>query len=552
MKALLTFAFLLVAAVANAQQGIIFRTDCNTVSPVTDDTVCRQTTDTVDRDAGMYTYNGSQWVNIGAGGSGTPGGANTQVQYNSSGSFAGDAGLTYNAGTNTLTVTTVVGAVTGNADTATALAANGANCTAGNYPLGVDAGGAVETCTAITAAAAGADTEVQFNDGGTAIGADAGLTYNKTTNVLTATGGFTGTASLATALAANGANCSAGSAPLGVDASGAAETCTAYLPLAGGTLTGQLVTDNLGIEFEDSDTNPTCAAGNYNIYADLSETKLKKCTNGVATDLAPAEADTLTSVIGRGRTDTTATNTTTAVKIGDTNWQVSIHGDATDGIVMQCYNVGGATYNECDHTENIATGYSKIIKGNGTEFERLTAAGAHSYSSTAKPIRSIYFPAGALSTDGTQCAAPAEVTINSGAKRWTIICADNDSSTIYGEAEMPDAYDGGTVTFMGSFIQTAADTAVMNSDITAACRGTTTTINNTWGTEIAMDIAAMTGSSGINKVTSAAVTPNGTCTGGGKLLQFRWQLDAAGTTTAVATLHVVGFKMEYSVNSRSD
>ncbi len=36
----------------------------------------------------------------------------------------------------------------GDADTAAALAANGANCTAGNYPLGVDAAGAVESCTA--------------------------------------------------------------------------------------------------------------------------------------------------------------------------------------------------------------------------------------------------------------------------------------------------------------------------------------------------------------------------------------------------------------------
>ena len=36
----------------------------------------------------------------------------------------------------------------GPATTATALAANGANCGAGNYPLGVDASGAVEDCTA--------------------------------------------------------------------------------------------------------------------------------------------------------------------------------------------------------------------------------------------------------------------------------------------------------------------------------------------------------------------------------------------------------------------
>lgn len=42
------------------------------------------------------------------------------------------------------------------------------------------------------------------------------------------TGNVTGNASTATALAANGSNCSAGQAPLGVNASGAAETCTDY------------------------------------------------------------------------------------------------------------------------------------------------------------------------------------------------------------------------------------------------------------------------------------------------------------------------------------
>ena len=45
---------------------------------------------------------------------------------------------------------------TGNAATATALAANGANCSAGYYPLGVDASGAVESCTA---AGGGSHTE---------------------------------------------------------------------------------------------------------------------------------------------------------------------------------------------------------------------------------------------------------------------------------------------------------------------------------------------------------------------------------------------------------
>jgi hypothetical protein len=52
----------------------------------------------------------------------------------------------------------------------------------------------------------------------------------------------------------------------------------------------QLVASNLGVEFTDSDTNPACAAGNYNIYADTSETKLKKCQNGTTSDLSSGGA----------------------------------------------------------------------------------------------------------------------------------------------------------------------------------------------------------------------------------------------------------------------
>jgi hypothetical protein len=58
-----------------------------------------------------------------------------------------DGGLAYNASTGVLTATGFAGPVTGNASTATALAANGANCSASQAPLGVDASGAVESCT---------------------------------------------------------------------------------------------------------------------------------------------------------------------------------------------------------------------------------------------------------------------------------------------------------------------------------------------------------------------------------------------------------------------
>ena len=64
--------------------------------------------------------------------------------------------------------------------------------------------------------------------------------------------------------------------------------------------------------------------------------------------------------------------------------------------------------------------------------DAATQIGKYTYGAAYKPLKSVWFGAGSLSTDGTQCAAPAEATINSGPKIWTIICTDNDASTIYG------------------------------------------------------------------------------------------------------------------------
>lgn len=166
------------------------------------------------------------------------------------------------------------------------------------------------------------------------------------------------------------------------------------------------------------------------------------------------------------------------------------------------------------------------------------------------PYKAIYFDAAALSTDGTQCANPAEVTINSGPKTFTIICTDNDASTIYGKIKMNSDYSGGPVYFTHEYLQTAADTNVLNGDIAAQCRGNGVVVNSTWGTEVAIDDAAVTGSSKNDFTTSGAVTPNGTCTGA-PVIYWRYQLDATGTTTAVATLHHLGFTMEYPVTSWS-
>lgn len=66
------------------------------------------------------------------------------------------------------------------------------------------------------------------------------------------------------------------------------------------------VTSNLGVNFTDSDTNPSCAAGDYKIYADTSDGRLKKCQNGTVSDLAQD-----TDVYNRAKSaDQSVTNST--------------------------------------------------------------------------------------------------------------------------------------------------------------------------------------------------------------------------------------------------
>lgn len=124
-------------------------------------------------------------------------------------------------------VTGSAGSTTGNAATATALAADGANCSAGQFPLGVDASGAAQTCTALPTTIVGTANQIAASaaTGTVTLSIPTSPTLPGTTTG-TFSGALTGNASTATALAADGANCSAGSFPLGVDASGAAQSCT--------------------------------------------------------------------------------------------------------------------------------------------------------------------------------------------------------------------------------------------------------------------------------------------------------------------------------------
>lgn len=80
--------------------------------------------------------------------------------------------------------------LTGNAGTATALAANGANCDAGSYALGVDASGASEGCTAApTAASLAVDDLITLSgvaEGAAHLGTFTGSTITDNSTIKTA------------------------------------------------------------------------------------------------------------------------------------------------------------------------------------------------------------------------------------------------------------------------------------------------------------------------------------------------------------------------------
>jgi hypothetical protein len=302
------------------------------------------------------------------------------------------------------------------------------------------------------------------------------------------------------------------------------------------------------IAVAEADANPSVSD-----VTSITVTNGKLTDNGsgsVTLDLAGSSL-TLDNVFDNGKLIDGANSEANCFRVGTAANYYCIYSDAGTGLYIKPEPLANTTMRCWTNTSCVFYDEEGAAAIETIDPDAASTLAMYTYGTSYKPKKSVWFGAGSLSTDGTQCAAPAEVTINSGPKIWTIICTDNDSSTIYGSAQMPDSWDAGTVTFEHVYIQTAADTSALNGDIAAQCRGNSETPSSTWGTEVAIDDAGVSGSNDNDFTVSAAVTPAGTCAAG-DMLYFRYQLDATGTTTAVATLHHVGFKMEYSITSRSD
>ena len=322
--------------------------------------------------------------------------------------YIGTTGVVLNRASGALTLAGVTSAL------ATALAANGTNCAANSYPLGVDASGNAESCgttisgNAGTATAlAAVPTQCAANNYATGIAASGnanctatlaagglsgtipaavlgnstvyigttGVALNRASGALTLAGV---TSALATALAANGTNCAADSYPLGVDASGNAESC------------GTTISGNAGTATALAANGANCAAGNYPLGVNASGA-VESCTavpagvsGGTANYVARfTGATTLsTGVIYDNATNvgigTNAPGATYKVDIEDANMaDYALYGsaglgiwahssrNASGGIALTADCLGGTASN-CDYAIKGLGGYQGAILGQTT------------------------------------------------------------------------------------------------------------------------------------------------------------------------------------------
>ena len=121
-------------------------------------------------------------------------------------------------GTGAISATTFNGALNGNANTASALFADPGDCALPNVALGVNAAGVAQCSQPSNVSGSAATVTGAAQTAITSVGTLTGLTVTATIS-----GSINGNANTATALAANGTNCAAGSFAVGVNASGVAE-----------------------------------------------------------------------------------------------------------------------------------------------------------------------------------------------------------------------------------------------------------------------------------------------------------------------------------------
>ena len=194
----------------------------------------------------------------------------------------------------------------------------------------------------------------------------------------------------------------------------------------------------------------------------------------------------------------------------------------------------------------------------------ITASGTGGVDSSAilTEVRSMYWGAGAISADGTNCADPAETTIAStGPKQYSINCPLTADGNLYGHTVLPDGFVGGAssdlVFELSAYIaDDPGATEDLYAVIYAQCAGSGDAASGSWTNHDDIDVQFVSADAqwAVRQDEAAAFDPDGTCAAGDVLY---WRLRvcqaASGDCGSASTFdttntYIVGMKMEYTSN----
>lgn len=290
---------------------------------------------------------------------------------------------------------------------------------------------------------------------------------------------------------------------------------------------------------------------------------------GIMEEMTPEDASAL---IGGGTdlpTDTITTSESAPLKIRGTG------GQSSNGINIYQHSNGTPTWKcviasvegDCNVIVKIDSGnYWELQDSSGNSIVKIEpgASGAARFAlgTNYRLRKSIAFTADAFYMHGCTLVTESAL-ITAGLTEPYITCGDNNAHGFHRSFGMRDAWDGGTLTFTVRLTNVnAAPANDYEIDFSAECEANSevigTSISATGEQPALFDFdnsgtcSTACAQFDLAKVTTAAVTPNGTCAGG-NLLRIQGNIDATNTTTAqVADVKIIDVTMEYSVTSWSD
>lgn len=300
------------------------------------------------------------------------------------------------------------------------------------------------------------------------------------------------------------------------------------------------------LEFAEDDGTHTCAAGNFGLWADLSENKLKACQNGSASDLLGAASGDITAVGDCSTGACFASPTATHAFMGGTPaaFRAIADADIPDTITASNYLLlTGGTVSGTLGVTGVATFTAAPV------FQAVPTFG------TVDAIKSVWIPAGAMAVTSCTDTAPTERTlITNGPKVMTIEPSDADACSVDFDLVMPDAYNGGTITIELVVFSTGNNTTEI---FAADCAGQAVSDGDPVGAHSVtgeQEASCTFGAQAFDEqhCTTPAITIQGTPAAGDHFF-IRCQVDATASTVSPFTdIRLLGAKVEYGVGTMTD